>query len=126
MMKKYFLFIAASMLLFPAFAQKIDTKQENQFKNPNWQNLANILAPSLKKLLFPNSPPPFATQVIPTDISRGTNTIPHGLGGRPNIIQFWQNNLWLAAGFYTIATATALTIESTDDYTGIEIDLIRF
>ncbi len=26
MMKKYFLFIAASMLLFPAFAQKIDTK----------------------------------------------------------------------------------------------------
>lgn len=100
--------------------------QSNEFKNPNWQNLANILAPSLKKLLFPNQVTIKAQTIPALTIIMGTNTIPHDLGARPNIIQFWQGDSWFVAGFYTRATATNLIIESTGDYADIEIDLIKF
>ena len=101
--------------------------QESQFKNANWQNLANILAPSLKKLLFPNQPSSIKAQTISAlTITVGTNTIPHDLGARPNIIQFWQGSSWFVGGFVMRATATDLIIESTDDYADIEIDIIKF
>lgn len=100
--------------------------QDNQFKSPNWQNLANILAPSLRKLLFPNQPTTFGTQLISTRLIAGTNTIAHTLGGIPSIIQFWQGNSLFTMGFPVTASATELTIESSDAYSNIIISLVRF
>ena len=100
--------------------------QNGDFKKKNWQNLANLIAPTIQKLLAPIIPAPPKTQVITTDLAIGNNVIPHNLKQRPNVIQFWQNDLLLNAGFYTQANNTELTIVSPDIYSSIEISLILF
>jgi hypothetical protein len=99
--------------------------QENDFKKVNWQNIAPLLAPSLAQILFPNNNL-IRSEIIVTDFVAGINTVDYTLGGTPSIIQFWQGDSLFTMGFPVKATTTQLFIESSDIYTNIVINMIKF
>jgi len=99
--------------------------QDNEFKAANWQDLAKILAPSLRKLLPPTAAPTVA-ETLTVDISVGENTFPHDLGRVPALVQFWQGEYLMVAGFAAKASASEIIVESPDIYKGIKINLLTF
>lgn len=91
-----------------------------------WDSIMTVLSASIIALIKANSALAGA-QKIQLDIDSGSNTVYHTLKGKPDIVQFWQGDVFFNAGFAPLHRYdNRITFSSPKAYPNMWVSLIKF